>query len=125
MISHVCHLTGLSVVDYILVAHEILHWFNDFSVIRSKDLFTQASTRPELFLTTLVILLCSCSMVFPAELTSPSPSTIQRNEDMVSFTAFNLSSIPDHFPSSVSTVWHSLGAPPACQLTVDAVYTVL
>ena len=122
---------GLSVVDYILVPYEILHWFSDFRVVRSKDLFTQAGCVSTIDTSRVIPdhSCLTCSMTFPAGLTSPTQYTNQRNEDMVSFTAFNLSSIPEHFLSSVTCQTAlrdcvaQLGASAASQFAVDAVYT--
>lgn len=94
---------GLSVVDYLIVPHENLHWFSDSTVTRSKDLFTQAGCVP--FTDTSRIIpdhsCLTCSMALPAR-SPPLQSIAQCDEDEVSFTTFDLSIIPDHFLASDS-----------------------
>ena len=119
---------GLSVVDYLIVPHEDLHSFSDFSVTRSKDLFTQAGC-VSLIDTSRVIpdhSCLTCSMALPVG--SPPRSTNQSSEEGVPITSFDLSSIPDHFLSSdpcqtaLRGCIAQLEASAANQLTVDSVY---
>ena len=120
---------GLSVVDYFIVPHENLHWFSDFTVTRSKDLFTQAGC-VSIMDTSRIIpdhSCLTCSMALPVGSSLPQSIDLS-NDNMVSFTAFDLSTIPDHFLSSdtcqaaLRGCIEQLEASAANQLTVDSVY---